>query len=231
MQRVRGELVTGFIPRPLPGPEVIAGRFVRLERLDPAAHARGLYEANAGQDWLWDYMGYGPFATFQDYADWQSRMAPSADPCFYALRDLTTGRVGGIAAYLRIVPEHGVIEIGHIQIAPFLQRTPAATEAISLLIGWAFDVGYRRVEWKCDALNLPSMAAARRYGFSFEGIFRQHMLYKCRNRDTAWFAILDRDWLALKSAHDTWLSPSNFDEVGKQKLRLSALIKSLLPSD
>ncbi|SMO32324.1 GNAT family N-acetyltransferase [Paracoccus laeviglucosivorans] len=218
-----GPLVQGFVTPPAPGPDRIAGIHVTLERLDPARHADDLFHANQGQDWVWDYMPYGPFATLQDYRDWQAQAAAKSDPFFYALRDNRSGAVGGVASYLRIDPANGVIEIGHIEIAPTLQRSPAATEAISLMIRWAFEAGYRRVEWKCNALNAPSMAAARRYGFTYEGTFRQHMLVRGRNRDSAWFAIMDHEWARLGPAHAAWLAPSNFAPDGNQRQRLSDL--------
>ena len=222
--RPLGPEVPDFTPPSPPGPEVIEGRRVRLERLDPARHAEDLFAANRGQDWLWDYMPYGPFADLAAYREWQARVAPGADPFFYALRDLAGGRIQGLASYLRIDPANGVIEIGHIQIAPAMQRSPAATEAISLMIGWAFDAGYRRVEWKCDALNAPSRRAALRYGFVFEGIFRQAVVVKGRNRDTAWYAIIDKDWPALSLAHRAWLDPANFDAGGRQRQSLAMLV-------
>lgn len=221
--RPTGPAVTGFAPPPAPGPARIEGRFVTLERLDPARHAEDLFAANQGQDWVWDYLGYGPFADLEAYRAWQAGMADSTDPLFYALRDRASGKVGGLASLMRIDRNHGVIEIGHIEIAPPMQQTPAATEAISLMIGWAFDAGYRRVEWKCDALNAPSRRAALRYGFAFEGIFRQHMIYKGRNRDTAWFAIIDSDWPRLAAAHAAWLAPENFDASGRQCQSLTSL--------
>ncbi|MTH64419.1 GNAT family N-acetyltransferase [Paracoccus shanxieyensis] len=222
-ERPLGPQVAGFVPPPPPGPEVIGGVHVTLERLDAARHADPLFADNLGQDWLWDYMPYGPFASLQEYRDWQAEMATKADPFFYALRDTISGRVGGLASYLRIDPSNGVIEIGHIQISPAMQRSPAATEAISLMIRWAFEAGYRRVEWKCNALNAPSMLAARRYGFRHEGTFRQHMLVEGRNRDSAWFAILDDEWARLGPAHAAWLDPANFDGAGRQRQALSQL--------
>lgn len=222
-ERRIGPPVTGFAPPPAPGPASLPGLHVTLERLDPARHATDLFGENQGQDWLWDYMPYGPFADLAAYRDWQAQMAARSDPCFYALRDHRSGRVGGVASYLRITPEHGVIEIGHIQIAPVLQRSAAATEAISLMLRWAFAAGYRRVEWKCNALNAPSILAARRYGFTHEGTFRQHMIVRGRNRDSAWFALLDHEWPALARAHDAWLAPGNFDAAGRQRQRLSDL--------
>lgn len=221
--RPTGAAVTGFVAPPAPGPARIEGRFVTLERLDPARHAEDLFAANQGQDWVWDYLGYGPFADLEAYRAWQAGMAAGADPVFYALRDRASGKTGGLASFMRIDRANGVIEIGHIEIAPPMQQTPAATEAISLMIGWAFAAGYRRVEWKCDALNAPSRLAALRYGFVYEGIFRQHMIYKGRNRDTAWFAIIDSDWPRLAAAHAAWLAPGNFDATGRQRQSLAAL--------
>ncbi|UXU75150.1 MULTISPECIES: GNAT family N-acetyltransferase [unclassified Paracoccus (in: a-proteobacteria)] len=223
-ERPLGPAVPDFTPPPGPGPTSIPGRHVTLERLSPDAHAPDLFAANSGHDWLWDYLGYGPFDDLQGYRAWQAEMASLSDPCFYALRAQHSGRVGGLAAFMRIDRANGVIEIGHIQIAPALQRSPAVTEAISLMLGWAFGAGYRRVEWKCDALNAPSRRAALRYGFSFEGVFRQHMIYKGRNRDTAWFAMLDRDWPRMGRAHRDWLEPQNFDATGQQRRRLSEVI-------
>ena len=228
-ERPIGPLVASFTAPAAPGPDRIEGRFVTLERLDPARHAEDLFAANRDQDWVWDYMPYGPFADISAYRDWQAAMAAKSDPFFYALRDNTSGQVGGLASYLRIDPVNGVIEIGHIEIAPVLQQTPAATEAISLMIGWAFDAGYRRVEWKCNALNEPSCRAALRYGFAFEGVFRQHMITKGRNRDSAWYAIIDRDWPDLARAHETWLAPANFDAEGRQRQSLSDLTAPFLP--
>jgi RimJ/RimL family protein N-acetyltransferase len=168
-------------------------------------------------------MPYGPFADLNAYRDWQAAMAVRTDPFFYALRDNATGQVGGLASYLRIDPGNGVIEIGHIEIAPVMQQTAAATEAISLMIGWAFDAGYRRVEWKCNALNESSRRAALRYGFAYEGTFRQHMIIKGQNRDSAWYAIIDADWPELAPAHAEWLAPANFDAAGRQRVSLARL--------
>lgn len=223
MLRPIGPQVADFAPPVVPGPTKIAGRYAQLERLNPDLHAGDLFAANAGQDWVWDYMDYGPFATLADYTAWQQQAARQSDPCYYAIRDLNSGKIGGLASFLRIAPADGVLEIGHIEIAPTLQRSHAATEAIIMMITWAFQAGYRRVEWKCDALNAPSMAAARRYGFSYEGTFRQHMIYKGRNRDTAWWAIIDPDWPRLAAAYQRWLSPDNFTSDGKQIQRLSEM--------
>lgn len=226
-ERSVGPLVLGFVPPPRPGGD-LTGAYVALERLDPARHADDLFCANQGHDWLWDYMPYGPFADIAAYRDWQASVAGREDPFFYALRERVSGRIGGVASYLRIDPANGVIEIGHIQIAPHLQRSPAASEAIMLMIGWAFGAGYRRVEWKCNALNAPSMRAARRYGFTYEGTFRQHMLVKGRNRDSAWFAITDSEWPGLQDAFRRWLDAGNFTADGGQRHSLSDLTAAAL---
>lgn len=215
--RPLGAPVPDFTPPPPPGPDRIEGRFVALERLDPARHAGELFQANQGHDPLWDYLPYGPFRTLEEYSAWQQAAAGKRDPFFYAWRERSSGRVAGVASFLRIDPANGVIEIGHIQVAPFAQRTAAATEAIMLMIAWAFDAGYRRVEWKCNALNAPSMRAAERYGFAYEGTFRNHMIVKGHNRDTAWWAITDADWPGIRGAQRLWLSPGNFDDTGRQR--------------
>lgn len=227
--RPLGATVSNFNRPAMPGPSAMSGRFVQLERLNADVHAADLFAANQDGDQVWDYLGYGPFARVQEYQDWQVQAAQSGDPCFYAIRDLSFDRVLGIAAYLRIDPANGVIEIGHIQMSPPLQRTAAATEALTLMIRWTFDAGYRRVEWKCNALNAPSRRAAIRLGFSFEGQFRQHMISKGRNRDTAWYSILDREWPVLRMAYDTWLAPANFDADGQQRESLNSLTDAALP--
>ncbi|AUH63907.1 GNAT family N-acetyltransferase [Paracoccus zhejiangensis] len=227
--RPLGDALTAFTPPPAPGPAAIDGRFVRLERLDPSRHATDLFAANQGGDQVWDYLGYGPFTRVEDYRDWQAAMAASSDPYFYAIRDLASDLVLGVASYLRIDIANGVIEIGHIQLSPPLQRTAAASEALMLMVGWAFDAGYRRVEWKCNGLNAPSRRAAIRLGFTYEGTFRHHMITKGRNRDTAWFAIIDSEWPMLKQAYHTWLSPQNFDADGQQRASLNALTAAALP--
>lgn len=223
-----GAPVPGWTPPPLPGPARLDGRHVTLERLDPAAHADDLFAANSADDAIWAYMPYGPFPDVTAYRSFLDGMATQTDPFFYVLRDHATGRAGGVASYLRITPAAGSIEVGHICLSPRLQRTPAATEAIALLMGWAFESGYRRFEWKCDAQNRPSRRAAERYGLSYEGIFRQAAVVKGRNRDTAWFAAIDSEWPALKAAFDTWLDPANFDDAGLQKVALSTLTHPLL---
>jgi RimJ/RimL family protein N-acetyltransferase len=208
-----------------PVAEVLGGRLVRLEPLDAARHADDLFRAAAeGDPALWDYLPYGPFEDAAALADWVAAKAGSTDPLFFAVCDAATGAAGGVVSLLRITPEHGTIEIGHVWFGAALQRTPQATEAIFLLARHAFDdLGNRRLEWKCDAANARSRAAALRFGFRFEGIFRQHMVVKGRNRDTAWFAILDGEWPALRAAFEAWLDPANFDADGRQQRTLAEL--------
>ncbi|MGB8814983.1 MAG: GNAT family protein [Paracoccaceae bacterium] len=224
-QRLVGAQLPGWVPPARPEGVALDGRYVRLERLDADAHAADLHRAYQGHDLVWDYLGYGPFASASSYHRWVKETAGGADPMFYALRDAATGRFGGVASYLRIAPEAGSIEVGHINLAPELQRTPAATEAMYLMMKWAFEAGYRRYEWKCDALNLPSRRAAQRLGFSYEGVFRQHMIYKGRNRDTAWFSVIDSEWPGLRVAFEAWLSPVNFDAKGRQRESLADLTR------
>jgi RimJ/RimL family protein N-acetyltransferase len=218
-----GEVVKDWAPPRRPDFAVLEGRFVRLERLEADRHAFELQESFQGHDSLWDYMPYGPFASGSAYHRWAREKEGGEDPRFFVLRDAATGRAGGIASYLRITPEAGSIEVGHICISPSMQRGAAWTEAMFLMMDWAFRAGYRRYEWKCNALNLASRRAAQRLGFSFEGVFRQHMIVKGRNRDTAWFSVIDSEWPALAEAYAAWLSPTNFDARGRQKERLSDL--------
>ena len=227
-ERRFGAPVGDWTPPVRPGPEAIEGRYARLERLDPARHGQDLHAANLMSDAIWDYLPYGPFTDLAGYLAWAEAMAVKEDPFFFAVVDLSTGRAGGVASFLRIDPAAGSIEVGHINLAPALQRTRAATEAICLMMGWAFEAGYRRFEWKCDALNLPSRRAAERYGMSYEGVFRQATVVKGRNRDTAWFAAIDKEWPALKAAHEAWLAPGNFDAEGVQRRDLSGLTRPIL---
>lgn len=204
----------------------LQGRYARLEALDAERHAALLYRAFDGHDWLWDYMPVGPFASAAQFHKWMRGATGAGDDTrFYAIEDRDAGQFGGFASYLRIKPDSGSIEMGFIAMAPQLQRTRAATEAFYLMMKWAFDAGYRRFEWKCDALNTPSRRAAQRLGFSYEGIFRQATVIKGRNRDTAWFAVIDREWPALSEAFEIWLAPGNFDAAGHQRERLSDLTK------
>ena len=210
----------------------IDGDLVRLEVLEPPRHAASLFTSShvPGAESLWEHLPYGPFAGQAEFATWLEQRAASTDPLFFAVVDWESMRALGMASFLRIEPDHGVIEIGHIWFAPELQRTRKATEAIFLLAKTAFDdLGYRRLEWKCDSLNLPSRRAADRFGFNFEGIFRQHMIVKGRNRDTAWFSMTDGEWPLRKAAFEAWLSAENFDETGRQRKALSELRASLQP--
>jgi RimJ/RimL family protein N-acetyltransferase len=206
---------------------VLEGRYARIEPLDPDLHGAELFAAShddpRGRD-LWTYMSYGPFESPASFTLWLRDCAAAADPFFFAIRDGRTGRAAGMASYLNIHPKNGTIEIGHIWLAPSLQRTREATEALYLLLDHALgELRYRRLEWKCDALNEASRRAARRLGFRFEGIFYQHMVVKGRNRDTAWYSILDHEWPALRQAFESWLAPGNFDPAGRARQSLSAL--------
>ena len=218
-----GPEVAGWTPAAWPSEAPMEGRYARLVRLDPDAHAADLFAAFDGHDALWDYMPNGPFHSAPAYIRWARDAVAGKDPVFWAIFEQGASHPVGIASYLRITPEHGTIEVGHICFSPALQRSIAATEAMFLMMDWAFSNGYRRYEWKCNALNLPSRRAAQRLGFSFEGVFRQHMIIKGRNRDTAWFAMTDRDWPALREAYRAWLSPANFAADGRQRERLSDL--------
>lgn len=196
----------------------MTGRYCRLEPLEPR-HARELWDAYAHdtEHRNWTYLINGPYTTFADYQEWFDRARTSTDPLFFAV--VTTSAVG-VAAYLRIAPQSGSIEVGHINFSPLLQRTPAATEAMYLMMKRAFELGYRRYEWKCDALNEPSRRAAERLGLKYEGIFRQATVYKGRNRDSAWYAAIDKEWPDLRAAFERWLAPENFDANGAQRSRL-----------
>jgi RimJ/RimL family protein N-acetyltransferase len=205
---------------------VLPGRVVTLRPFDAPSQVEALYEATHGpaREDLWRYMGDGPFSSFADYQAAFVKKEKSEDPLFWAILDNATGLPVGQASYLRIEPAHRVIEVGNIIFAPALQRSPGATEAMYLMARHVFeDLGYRRYEWKCNALNQPSRRAALRLGFAFEGVFRQHMIIKGRNRDTAWFSMLDSEWLERKANFERWLAPSNFDEAGRQRLSLSHL--------
>ncbi|MGH1356771.1 MAG: GNAT family N-acetyltransferase [Thalassovita sp.] len=227
MQQSRpvGPKLENWSPPEKPGPAVISGQYARLERLDAAKHAALLFRAIDGHDHVWDYLPWGPFASAAQFHRWTKEMAAGSDPYFYAIYDIERQAFGGVASFLRVFPDAGSIELGAINLSPQLQRTRAATEAFYLMMDWSFAAGYRRFEWKCDALNMPSRRAAQRLGLSYEGLFRQHTVVKGRNRDTAWFAVIDKDWPALKEAFSVWLSPSNFDEQGQQKESLSDLTR------
>lgn len=214
----------------LPERRAMMGEYVRLEPVEVSAHGASLYalsHARPEDAVLWTYLAYGPFANQGAFAAWLAERARSRDPLFFAIVPQDSGAAAGMASYMNIVPANGTIEIGHIWFAPPLQKSRAATEAIYLLARHAFDdLGYRRLEWKCDALNAASIRAARRFGFTYEGAFRQHMVVKGRNRDTAWFALLDREWPAVRGAFERWLSRENFDAAGLQRTSLRELVKA-----
>ncbi|CAA9547395.1 MAG: GNAT family acetyltransferase PA5433 [uncultured Thermomicrobiales bacterium] len=219
-----GELVAAREIAP-PRPTTIEGRSVRLVSLDPAAHAAALFDELQGpgaDPLMWDYLGYGPFADVDTFTQTLNGFAASADPLWFAFVDAGTDQSVGMGGYLRIDRANRVIEIGHLCFGRSMQRATAATETIYLLIRHAFDLGYRRVEWKCNDLNERSKRAALRFGFTYEGTFRQHMIVRGRNRDTAWFAIVDGDWPAIQERFEAWLAPGNFDAAGQQRTRLHA---------
>lgn len=225
-----GPALPGWTPPPRPPREPMAGRYCRVEPLDPARHARELYQANSRDPSgrAWTYMGAGPFDSFEQYRDWTHAFCLGDDPLFHAIIDSAGGKAVGAASYMRIDAKNGALEVGHILYSPLLQRTRAATEAMYLMMKRAFSLGYRRYEWKCDALNAASRAAAQRFGFSFEGIFRQAIVYKGRSRDTAWYSVIDRDWPELEKAYELWLAAGNFDAGGAQRVALSGLTAPLL---
>ncbi len=223
--------LSGDVVSPLPSGLVPArgrheGTVAVLEAIDPDRHAAELFASShgvPGGDELWQFMSYGPWPTADAFRGWLRDCAAAHDPIFYAIRDRRAGRACGMASYLNIAPKNGSIEIGHIWLAPALQRTRAATEALSLLMRHAMDdLRYRRLDWKCNAMNEASRRAARRLGFRFAGIFHQHMIVKGRNRDTAWYSIMDHEWPAVRANIAAWLSPENFDADDRQKRALSA---------
>jgi RimJ/RimL family protein N-acetyltransferase len=213
-------------PAPRPQPTVLTGRVVTLRPFDLLSQAEVLYQATHGpeRDDLWRYMNEGPFPSLAAFEASFEKKQGSTDPFFFAIMENSTGLPVGQASYLRIEPAHRVIEVGNIVFTPRLQRSSGATEAMYLMARHVFeDLGYRRYEWKCNALNQPSRRAALRLGFTFEGIFRQHTIVKGRNRDTAWFSMLDLEWPQRRASFEQWLAPSNFDADGRQKLSLSGL--------
>jgi RimJ/RimL family protein N-acetyltransferase len=215
--------LTTWTPRPVPAREPLEGRFARLEPLDPAKHGDGLFEASSVTDATdrFRYLFEAPPQNRAAFNEWLEKVAASKDPLFFAVIDKASGKVAGRQTLMRIDPVFGVIEIGNIYWGPLISRKPAATEAQYLFMAYIFDeLGYRRYEWKCNNANEPSKRSAERFGFKFEGIFRQHMVQKGKNRDTAWFSIIDSEWPALKAAYQKWLSPENFDAAGKQITRL-----------
>ncbi len=224
-----GAALPDWRPVPRPARTAMAGRFCRLEPLNIARHAESLFAAfQADADGrLWTYMAHGPFPSYESFIDWMAKFCLGNDPLFFAIIDQASGRALGMASYLRIAPEMGVMEVGNIAYAPQLQKTAAATEAMYLMMRRAFDeLRYRRYEWKCDSLNVNSLRAAERLGFCFEGVFRQAVVYKNRNRDTTWFSVIDREWPALDAAYRRWLSPDNFTPEGRQKKSLRESISN-----
>lgn len=225
-----GRPVPGWTARPRPPRAAMRGRFCRLEPLSAERHADSLFDANAldREERMWTYLLRGPYGSRAEYRAYLEKCSASEDPLFFAIVDAGLERATGLGSYLRIEPAHGVIEVGHLAFSPLLQRTAAATEALYLMMRQVFELGYRRYEWKCDALNARSCRAAERLGFTFEGIFRQAVVYKGRNRDTAWYAMIDREWPAIDRAFQRWLDPSNFDAQGRQRTSLSALTQPIL---
>ena len=223
-----GEPVPGWERRAWPPRTAMEGRLCRVEPLDAAKHAAALHEAHReereGRNWT--YLPYGPFDSAAAYTAWVQSVQNSEDPLFFAIVDLASERPIGTASYLRIAPDMGGIEVGHLSFSPALQRTALATEAMYLMMRRAFqELGYRRYEWKCDSFNGPSCRAAERLGFVYEGTFRQAVVMKGRNRDNAWYSITDKEWPTIRFALESWLSPSNFDAHGQQHRALGEFIK------
>jgi len=216
-----------WTPRQLPPSVPMVGRYCRVEPIKAELHAEQLFDANGddagGRNFT--YLFANPPASFAEYREWVEKMSVSKDPMMHAIVDLESDRAVGVASFMRMDPNFGAIEVGNINFSPRLQRTRAATEAMFLMMRRAFDeLGYRRYEWKCDSLNAPSRAAALRYGFTFEGIFRNAVVYKNRSRDTAWFSITDGEWPQVKSAFEHWLDPENFDAQGSHRDSLGTLM-------
>lgn len=223
-----GDAVLKWQPPVAPPRTAMQGERCMLEPLDVARHGEALFEADArGDGSQWTYLAAEPPASREAYLQYLQATFTGEDPSCFAILD-GAGQPVGVASYLRIVPAQGSIEVGHINFSTALQRTPVATEAMYLMMRRVFELGYRRYEWKCDALNAPSRAAAQRLGFSFEGVFRHALVYKGRNRDTAWYAVTDHDWPAIRDAFERWLAPGNFDAHGAQRLQLRWLTAPLL---
>ncbi len=220
-----GPALPEWVPPPRPARAALNGSYCRLEPLDAEQHAADLWRAWSSKptDASWTYLPYGPFSSESQLTDWIRAQAAAADPLFLAILDPDSGKALGWISWMRITPEAGSIEIGHLAFSPALQRTRMATEAIFLTIRECFRLGYRRVEWKCDALNAPSRAAAERLGFQFEGLFRQALVYKGRSRDTAWYSILNQEWIGLEVGFKGWLAPENFSADGSQLQSLRTL--------
>ncbi|PPC77575.1 GNAT family N-acetyltransferase [Pokkaliibacter plantistimulans] len=225
-----GQDLSGWIPAAHPEQEVFTGKFCCLERLNVERHAEELYEAfqASSDNSNWTYLPYGPFSTYEEYREFLLGMEGLKDPFHYTVIDQSTKKAVGTISLMRVDTMNGVIEIGHVVYSPRMQRTPISTEVMALLLSYIFDkLGYRRLEWKCDSLNGPSRAAAERFGFKFEGVFRQLQVTQRRNRDTAWYSIIDSEYAVFKSAYDTWLDSNNFDESGYQLSKLGKMITAL----
>jgi RimJ/RimL family protein N-acetyltransferase len=229
-----GEVVDPLPPGIYPARVERQGRAARIEPVDGRIHAEELYAASHGVDGderLWDYMGYGPFPSLDAFRSWLRDCSATPDPLFFAIRDLDSGLARGMASFLDIQPKNGSIEIGHIWLGRDLQRTRAATEALYLMMSYVMDdLGYRRLFWKCNALNAASRRAAVRFGFTFEGVLYRHLIVKGRNRDTAYYSILDDEWPLIRECFETWLAPDNFDESGRQIQSLSDLTAARQPN-
>ena len=215
---------------PRPPRTTLNGRYCRVEPLDLDRHSADLHSANSldPSGRAFTYLSSGPFTSLESYRQWITTTCLGNDPLFHTIIDSSTGKAVGVAAYMRIDPPNGVIEVGHLNFSSLLQQTRAATEAMHLMMKHAFALGYRRYEWKCDSLNAPSRAAALRLGFSYEGCFIQAIVYKGRNRDTDWLSITNREWPAIRAAHEQWLASENFDGAGRQRISLSTLTAPLL---
>ncbi|MBO6901323.1 MAG: GNAT family N-acetyltransferase [Rhizobiaceae bacterium] len=224
--------LANWTARDAPRRAPIEGRFIRLVPLDAAAHGDALFDITANDPQRFRYLFEPPPADRGALQPWLDQAQASTDPLWFTVIDRASGRVVGRQSYMRIDRAHGVIEIGSILWSSLMARSAASTEALFLFAKHAFDdLGYRRFEWKCNNLNEPSKRAALRYGFSFEGVFRQHMVVKGQNRDTAWYAMTDRDWPLIRSAFEAWLDPANFDERGQQRNRLADIRAALVGAD
>ncbi len=223
-----GRPLPGWKPCPFPPDSPMIGQWCRVEPLNSSKHGLDLFKAfrEDREHRIWTYLPYGPFESIGAFLSWIEDSCTGDDPKFHAIVDAKDEQAVGVASYLRITPPTGVIEVGHINYSPRLQRTPAATEAMYLMMRRVFALGYRRYEWKCDALNERSRNAALRFGFRFEGVFRNATITKGRNRDTAWFSVIDSEWPAIEAAFEKWLDPANFDAAGQQIRSLGGLVQA-----
>ena len=225
-----GDMLKNWGPASIPQNSILKGRFCRVEPLNIDSHMSDLYDAFTKDtaNKIWTYLPYGPFDAEALFSNWMRNYCLSNDPMFFAIIDKASSKAVGMSSYLRIQSKIGLIEVGHINYSPFLQRTIAGTEAMFLMMQNVFSkLGYRRYEWKCDSLNKASRRAAERLGFTFEGTFRQATIYKQRNRDTSWYSILDKHWSALEQAYLAWLASSNFDSNGQQKVKLGEMTNNI----